>query len=152
MLEWLEATQLARAIAQSLMLTASLSAVHMLGFTLVTGGALLANLRLLGVLFPRRSAAEVTEPATLGIALGLAISVVTGLLLFAGRASRVIESDAFQLKMLLLLAAASFHFTWHRRVARRASAGRGVLRATGAVGLSLWLGLAAAACAFILFE
>jgi hypothetical protein len=42
--------------------------VHVIGFTLVTGGALVANLNLLGVLFPGRSPMEVTRPASRGIA------------------------------------------------------------------------------------
>jgi high-affinity Fe2+/Pb2+ permease len=151
MLDWLETTAWAQAIAQSLMLTAWLSAAHVLGFTLVTGSALVANLRLLGLSLAQRPVTEVTQPAGRGIALGLAVSVVTGVLLFSGRAARVAASDFFQLKMLLLLAAAGFHFTWLRHVSGRATA-RAVLRATGAVGLSLWLALAAAACAFILFE
>lgn len=152
MLEWLETSALASTIAQSLMLTASLSALHLIGFTLVTGGALLSNLRLLGAVLTQRPVAEVTQPAARGIALGLAISVTTGVLLFSGRASYVIASETFQLKMLLLAAAAVFHFTWHGRVSRWPSAGPVLRRVTGAVGLSLWIGLAVTACVFILFE
>jgi len=65
-------------------LTGALSSVHVIGFTLVTGGALVANLNLLGVLFPGRPPIEVTRPASRGIAAGLAISALTGLLLFYG--------------------------------------------------------------------
>jgi hypothetical protein len=54
--------------------------------------------------------------------------------------------------MLLLVAAALFHFTWHRRVARRGAASVRLLQVTGALGLSLWVGLALAGSAFILFE
>lgn len=54
MLEWIQTTALAQEIAQSLMLTAALSAAHMLGFTLVTGSALVVNLRLLGALLTER--------------------------------------------------------------------------------------------------
>ena len=64
---WLESTGVAVTVRDSLMLTAALSAVHIVGFTLTTGGALVANLNLLGVLFRGRPAAEVTRPATRGI-------------------------------------------------------------------------------------
>ena len=40
---WLEATQVAQTIGQSLMLTAWLSATHLIGFTIVMGGAVLIN-------------------------------------------------------------------------------------------------------------
>ncbi len=152
MFEWIETTTLAQTIARSLMLTASLSAAHMLGFALVTGGAAFANLRLLGLLFAARPANEVTQPASRGIAIGLAVSVVTGALLLSGRASSLIASDTFQLKMLLLLLAAGFHFTCHRYVSGRASVPIVLWRLTGAIGLALWLGLAVSACVFILFD
>lgn len=149
---WLEQTQLARLIAGSLMLTASLSAVHLLGFTLVTGGALVSNLRLLGVILAQRPVIEVARPASIGIALGLLVSVATGLMLFSPRATVVIEAETFQLKMLLLLTAGFFHFTWHRSIVGREHASSVLVKLTGALGLSLWLGLAAAGCAFILLE
>lgn len=133
-------------------MTAWLSAIHLIGFTLVMGGALLANLRLLGVLLRRRAVVEVTEPASRAIALGLAISITTGLLLFSGRAATVIENSMFQLKIMLLLAAALFHFTLHARLTRRPEAGTNAMRTTAVLGLSLWMGLALAACAFILLE
>jgi hypothetical protein len=151
-LAWVETTTVATTVGQSLLLTASLSAIHLLGFTLVTGGALVANLRLLGALLPQYPVIEITRPASRGIAFGLAISIATGLLLFAGKATAVSANGTFQLKMLLLVAAALFHFTWHRRVARRGAACVRLLQVTGALGLSLWVGLALAGCAFILFE
>ena len=128
---WLETTDLARAIAESLVATASLSALHVIGFTLITGSALVANLRLLGVFLDQRPILEVSAPANRAIAVGLAVSFATG---------------------LLLVSAAVFHFTVHRNVTQRASAKAPLLQATGVVGLALWLGVAAAGCAFILLE
>ena len=149
---WLEGTGVATAVRDSLMLTAVLSAAHVIGFTLSTGGALIANLNLLGVLFRDRPAREVTRPATRGIAVGLAISAVTGILLFGPRATVASGNSIFQTKMALLVAAVVFHLTVHQRVARN-DAGSGVTRrATAAAGLLLWIGLALAGCAFILLE
>jgi hypothetical protein len=142
---WVENTSVARTVAESAGLTASLSAIHVIGFTLVTSGALVANLRALGALFRARPAAAVVGPANLAILAGLAISVSTGALLFAARATEVSSNGTFQLKMLLLAAAAAFHFAVHRRFAAAAPV-------AGALGLSLWLGLAVTACAFILLE
>ena len=152
LLAWVETTRIATTVKESLLLTAGLSAVHLLGFTLVTGGALVTNLRLLGVLFAERPVVDVSVPAGRGIAVGLALSVGTGLLLFAPRALAASANGTFQLKMLLLVAAAVFHATLLRRVARRVSARKPVLRMTGAVGVALWVGVALAGCAFILLE
>jgi hypothetical protein len=150
-LSWLESTPLAHAVGESLMLTASLSAIHMLGFTLIMGGALLADLRLLGVVLHGRPPIEVAVPAGRAIGIGLILSLVTGLLLFSPKGAAVVENGFFQLKMLLLVAAGLFHYVALRGAVRR-GAGTVWLRAVGASGLSLWLGLAVAACAFILLE
>ena len=148
---WLEGTRMAIAVRDSLMLTGALSAVHLVGFTLTTGGALVANLNLLGLLFPDRPPLEVTRPATRGIALGLTISALTGVLLFAPRATVASVNGIFQMKMLLLVAAVLFHSLVHQRVARTATSSS-MRRGTGAVGLVLWVGLALAGCAYILLE
>jgi len=54
--------------------------------------------------------------------------------------------------MLLLLLAALLHFAWQARVARNSGVDGAALKIAGAVGLLLWLGLAVAAAAYILFE
>lgn len=148
---WLEGTRMAITVRDSLMLTGALSAVHVVGFTLTTGGALVANLNLLGVLFPGRPPIEVTRPASRGIALGLTISALTGILLFAPRATVASVNGIFQVKMLLLAAAVLFHALVHQRVAR-VEVSSSMRRGTGAIGLLLWTGLALAGCAFILLE
>ena len=149
---WLQTTRIAATVAESTMLTAALSSIHLIGFTLLMGSVLVANLRLLGVLFPQRPLLKVTGPAGRGIALGLVVSVGTGLLLFTARASAAIENPTFQVKMLLLVTAAVFHFALQRKVIRRAPSALRLLRVTGALGLALWVGVALAGCAFILLE
>jgi hypothetical protein len=145
LLSWIESTNLARAIGSSVGVTASLSAIHVIGFTLVTSGALLANMRALGALFQARAVAAVVRPANTAILTGLAISVPTGALLFAARATEVGSNGTFQLKMLLLVTAAALHFVIHRRPGAYPPA-------AAALSLFLWLGLAVTACAFILLE
>ena len=152
LLTWLQATSIANAVRDSTLLTGSLSAVHLVGFTLITGGALVSNLRLLGMLLPERPVLDISRPATRGIALGLVISVVTGVLLFAPRAIVASANPIFQIKMLLLAFAAVFHFTVHRTAARRPALAPPVLRTVGGIGLFLWAGLALVGCAFILLE
>lgn len=140
-------------VRDSLMLTGALSSVHLLGFTLTTGGALVANLNLLGILLRDRPPIAVSRPATRGILVGLTISLLTGALLFAPRATAASVNGIFQAKMALLIAASAFHLTVHQRVARREGGGSVPLRRlTAGVGLLLWIGLALAGCAFILLE
>jgi hypothetical protein len=107
-----------------------------LGFTFVMG-----RVRESGwVLFPARPVRELTIPGSV-IALDWR-SAATGLLLVAPRATAAGHNMFFGLKMLFLVLAAAVQFGLLRRDTR----------AIGAAGLALWLGLAAAACAFILLE
>ena len=149
---WLQETTIATTIAQSTLLTGLLSGIHLLGLTLLVGGALVSGLRLLGVLLSEQPVTEVSGTAARGMTVGLAISVTTGLLLFAARASTAAESGFFQLKMVVLLTAAVFHFAFYRSVARQGTAQQHVLQFAGALGLMLWFGVAVAGCAYILFE
>lgn len=151
LLRTIETSPLAENVGGSLMLTAVLSAVHALGFTAATGGALVANLRGLRIVLARHSAAAITAAASRIIGVGLVLSIATGALLVAPRATSAAANGFFQTKMLMLLAAAAFHFAAQRRVAARQRDGA-ALAMTAAVGLVLWTVLALAACAFILLE
>jgi hypothetical protein len=151
-LSWIEATRVATSVAESAALTAWLSAAHVVGFALVTGAALVANLRGLGALFPRAQASDVLVAANRAMLLGLALSAATGAPLFAARAADAGANGIFQLKMLLLLGAATFQFAivgGHGSVERRSARAS---RVVSVVALALWLGLALAAFAFLLLE
>ena len=145
---WLEHSSVSAAIASSTALTGSLSAVHIIGFVLVMSGALVANLRALGVLFAGRAGTDIAAQANRVVLIGLAVSVATGAFLFAARATDASANGVFQLKMLLLVVAVLVHFA----VARGAREGTALARAAHALSLAVWLGLAVTACAFILLE
>ena len=141
-LTWYQSSALASAVGDSPTITAVLSAFHALGFTFIMGGALFANLGKLGVLFPSRPAHDTAVPGSRLIALGLGLSIPTGLLLFGPKAVGAAHNSTFQLKLLLILAASAVQFGLLRRDSR----------AIGGLGLLLWISLALTACAFILLE
>jgi len=147
----LEGTRFAKAIAGSTTMTAGLSGVHLVGFTLLMGGAIVSNLRLAGLLFPLQPVTNIRRPAERGMLVGLAISITTGFLLFSGRASEASQNQFFQLKMSALAAAFVCQFVLQRRFVST-SAAPGAAKAFGAIALLLWFSLAAAACAFILLD
>jgi hypothetical protein len=134
------------------MLTAGLSAVHVIGLTLITGGALFSGLRLLGLVLSEHPIAEVTGAARRGITAGLAVSLATGLLLFSTRAEAAVQNPYFRTKMLLLVCAAVYHVTAFRAATSRAGSPERAKPLHGVVTLLLWMGVAAAGCAFILLE
>jgi hypothetical protein len=154
-LAWLEGTSMAAAVGQSLMLSAALSAVHVLGVTLVGGAALLSGLRLSGALFAERPLEEIVRPAGRVLFLGLSIALATGVLQVLPRALMAAGNSTFRLKMSMLLVAAACQLTLYRRVAPAASAASAVHGSTRAIGLAasvLWIGVVAAGAAFILLE
>lgn len=142
---------LAQAVGQSLPLTAWLSAVHVLGFTLVMSGGLVWNLKAAGALLGSYPLESVARPAGRILIIGLAISLITGLALFAPRATSVASSGVFQLKMSLLLGATCYQLALFFATAQRLRS-PSALPIAGAIGVSLWLALAVTACWFILFE
>jgi hypothetical protein len=153
LVNWMEATSLAGTIRESSRITGALSACHLIGLTLIAGGAVVSNLARFGVLGETETehGAEATRPVARAMTVGLSISVATGLLLLAPRASTAVANSTFQLKMSLLAVAALLHFTLQR--ANRATPPvNGVLRAGGALELVLWFGVALAGCAYILLE
>ena len=151
-LAWLESTSVAIAVGGSLTLTASLSAAHLLGFTLLSGAALVLHLRLVGAMLQRTALLEVSRPAGVLVAIGLTVSIVTGFLLFAARATSVGANGIFQTKMSLLVIAVVWQASLQYRLARATPLSPRSAPAIGAIGLLVWLSLAVTACAFILLE
>ncbi len=87
----LEASALAVLVNSSPLVLGSLSGAHLIGLTLVVGGALVWNLRRIGLLFTDRTSDEISGPAARAMTLGLVLSIVTGSLLFLPRASTAIR-------------------------------------------------------------
>lgn len=150
LLDWLETTGLARAVGQSVPLTAGFSAAHLIGFTLVMSGALAWNLRAAGILLVQTPLPSIARPAMRLLAAGLALSVLTGLVLFAPRATTTATASAFQLKVAIAITATVFQVALYRVTVREPALRW--QRAAGAIGIVLWLALAVTACWFILFE
>ena len=149
---WLESTGLARAVGESLLITAWLSAIHLIGFTLVMSAGVVWNLHAAGALLAGAPTRTVAGNALRLLVLGLTISLLTGLALFSPRASYTAPNGVFQLKMALLLAAAIYQFAINLTVLRRRTVSPYSLRASGVLGTMLWVALAITACWFILFE
>lgn len=150
--EWIESTGVARAVGESLSITAWLSAIHAIGFTLVMSAGLMWNLHASGVLLPDTSHESIARPAVRLLALGLTVSLISGLALFAPRASYTAPSDVFRLKMALILVAAIYQFGVSASARRQPAISATSLRASGILGSMLWLALAITACWFIVFE
>jgi len=151
-LEALQDSRLAHFIGESQMITAALSSLHLVGFTLVMGSALMFNLRMLGAILREVRAASVVRAASHVLLTGLGVSITTGALLFIPRAAGASANSIFRLKLTLLACALLLHFAVQRRVAFSSREGSLAQRLSGAAGVGVWTALALAGCAFILLE
>lgn len=149
---WLETTSLSQTVGESVTITAWLSALHLIGFTLVMSAGVVCNLRTMGLVLTDLQVESIAGPATRLLIAGLTISLLTGFAMFAPRATYTVASGAFQLKMVLLLVAALYQLTLGAKVLGRSDTSWHWRRASGLSGLILWLALAVTACWFILFE
>ncbi len=152
MLDALQSSWLAGVISESPLATASLSSVHLLGFTLVMGSALFCGLHLLGLLLPGQATAAIVRPATRALLVGLCLSAATGGLLVVPRASAAATNPIFRVKMLLLAAGVLLHVFVVSPLATRAHVAVLTRRLCGLAVVVVWVGVAVAGCAFILLE
>lgn len=99
-----EALPLARLMRESLWAYGFVETVHIVGFAILVGSVVTFDLRVLG--FSRDISVRALSRHVLPWSLGALLLIVpTGLLLFTAHAAELLGSRAFQLKMLLLLAA-----------------------------------------------
>jgi hypothetical protein len=142
--QWLldiEASPLAGALRAAFYVYPMVNAAHILGIALLVGSILPVDLRLLGF-FRRIPLAGFLPVMTAFSALGLAIAVVTGVLLFTVQALDYVYNPAFLTKIALvavgIVNAVALRFTggW-----RAALAGGGItsgVRTSALLSLVLW--------------
>jgi hypothetical protein len=150
---WLGSTSFAVWLGSSTWRIAGLLSVHLFGLTLLLGSVLITSLNLLGLFQRYKPASRLRGEVRPVLLTGLALSMVTGALIFTGGAQPYYEGYWFRLKMVLLAITLLFHFTVYRAVST-APAGRMstlTYRATGACLLMLWFSVAWAGRAIAFF-
>ena len=134
-----------------------IESVHVLAITLLFGTVAVLDLRMLGVILRQisvRSVARGVLPLTWS---GLAVSVVSGFLLFWAEAEKMYANPSFRTKLVLLALAGFnalvFHSTIYRSAteweSRHVSPWRA--RATAIASLALWSGVIIAGRAIAYF-
>src|SRR6202158_2791559 len=113
-LEWLQATAIAKAISENEILFPWIESIHVLAIVLVVGTISIVDLRLLGVASLDRAVGRLMRdvlPFTWG---AFVIAAITGSLLFSTNAVKYAHNFFFQGKLILLVLAgvnmAVFHF------------------------------------------
>ena len=140
LLAGLEGTGLATYLRSARWGYAAVNAAHILGIALLVGAILPLNLRLLGLWrgVERTALVRVLVPTA---AVGLALAVVAGALLFSVGASEYAALEVFQLKLILIAVGTFSALRAHAGgglLLERSSAGR--LRVHAVLSIVCWLG------------
>lgn len=141
--DWLEALPLAAWLRRPTPAYPLVNAAHILGIGLILGAILPLDLRLMGVF--RAAPLPVIGPfLSRAAAVGVALALVTGSLLFIVKPAEYLANPAFLAKLGLLALALANVARIHLGAGwRRAVTGRGVtpaLRLSAAASMLLWLG------------
>jgi hypothetical protein len=141
----IQASGFARAITKSNHLViAVLQIIHVFAFLLLLSSLVLMSLRLFGLVLQRQSIPQVTQGPTRLFWFGLSLAVVSGALMFVTGTKHYYYNRAFDAKMLLLLTAVVIQLALFHRVAVSESPRPALARATVAISLVFWFGVAIA--------
>ena len=143
---WCERTWLCKEITVHESFFPVLETIHLFGLVFLLGTILILSLRLLGLLMPHQPTPDLARALGRYTALGLAIMLPSGVLMFIATAVRCYGNTSFWVKMCFLATALVFHFTYFKTALRSPDSQNshllGRLAAFGA--LFLWFGVGAA--------
>ena len=148
-LVWLETSAVAGAMRGSIWLYPIVEIVHIVGFVVLVGAAVMFDLRLLGV-SPALPASAMARHHLPWARLALLLVVPSGLLMFAAHATDFAGNPAFRVKLILLAAAGLNALVFHRGTFRSVAGWDAhaavpfTARAAAVASLVLWVGVIAA--------
>ena len=144
-LHWIRETWLGATVRQSRWIFATGETLHFIGLSLLVGGILIVDLRLLG--FLRRIPIRAALAFLPFVIAGFLINLATGIVFFSADPMMYWPNPAFKLKMFLILVAGLnalvFTFMEHRHALMLGpdeTAGT-VAKVTAGLSLGLWLGV-----------
>jgi len=142
--EWLEATPVGHALAQSIWSFSVIEALHLVTLCLLGGSLLLVDLRLLGLGVTGRPISEVGDVAHRWMVWATVAMIATGTLLLISEPIKLYWNQSFWVKMWSLPVAIAFTLTVRRRVVGSATDATWRTRLVALVSIGLWLTVAAA--------
>jgi hypothetical protein len=111
---------------------------HIVFFAVAIGTIMIVDLRLLGLAFPRTTAAKLHHDTWVYTLIGLTVTVFAGMALFLSAPRMYSLSGWFQFKAIALLVAIIYNYTIHYKVAS-SSPSRGVGVVVGMISVLLWV-------------
>ena len=147
LLKWLEATDLATKIRDSLLLFPLIESTHVIGLALVFGTITIIDLRLLGVASVERSFQRMASDILKWTWAAFALTSVTGTLMFITNAHVYYDNFYFRMKMVLLVLAGlnmlAFELTTGRAVHRwdQDPSAPPTGKAVAVLSIAIWIGV-----------
>lgn len=102
---WIDQTALSQAIQAAKWAVPAVQTIHILAIAIVASSALMVDLRLLGVFWANRPIKDVMSRFLPLVWWPLLVLLATGVIMIIAEPARSLKNPAFQLKMLLLIAA-----------------------------------------------
>jgi hypothetical protein len=141
--QWLQASAFSKHIGHlNHLFGATLELAHILGMLLVLSSIVLVSLRLLGGGVRGASLPELARATAPLIWTGLGLLAVSGVLILIPAATTYYPNTFLWAKLALLGVALAVHLSWYPWVVRSQAAWPWFRRATGALLLGLWFGIA----------
>lgn len=143
--KWCDETWLGVSIRNTTWAFPLIETIHILSLTVLLGGILMMDLRMLGIGIRRIPVSRMQNQLSRYINVSLVISVVTGFLLFVSESLKAYDNQAFRPKITLLALATIFHYTLHSKaMSSDAPGGPAWGKLAALVSLVLWFGVGAA--------
>jgi hypothetical protein len=144
LLIWLESTSIAVSLRQSIWIYPVVEIVHIVGFAILVGAAIMYDLRLIG-LSKKIPVTDATKHLSFWAQLSFLAVLPSGFIIFMVDATSLASNSAFQIKLLLIIAAivnaAIFHqfsfksvSKWNKNVSTPISA-----KLAGIISIFLWI-------------
>jgi hypothetical protein len=145
--EWMEGSALSTFLGQSEYLSAMLGVVHLLALVVFAGSILVVDLRLIGAGITSHPVSRLARDAHPWLIGSFLLLTITGVPQVVSLAMKQYYSPFFWWKMAGIVVGLIFTFTMRRRITQ-ADEGRISplwLKATGALSLAIWTGVAVGA-------
>lgn len=110
---WIDQTALSQAIQVTNWVVPTVQTVHILAIAVVASSALMIDLRLIGAFWADRPVKDVTSRFLPFVWWPLLVLLATGAIMIIGEPARSLKNPAFQLKMMLLVAAIVVTWLFH---------------------------------------
>lgn len=144
-LSWLQDSALAHAISKTDHLVgAGLQIVHVMGLVALLASLVLIGLHLVGLAFKQQPLTDIAREATKLVWWGLALTALSGTLMFIATPKLYFYNPAFRLKMILFFVAVIVQLAVFRRTAAQASPTPTFARASVGISLAAWFSVAMA--------